>query len=84
MCFRAAIACLGALFEQLGRILVGSFRDTLSNLLKAMKSAEVGLLLTFCSVKKDKPVINNKKTHLFKYTLSHNAPQRAKSSTFSN
>nr|XP_046269809.1 HEAT repeat-containing protein 5A isoform X2 [Scatophagus argus] len=36
----AAIACLGALFEQLGRILVGSFKDTLANLLKAMKSAE--------------------------------------------
>ncbi|XP_049451782.1 HEAT repeat-containing protein 5A isoform X1 [Epinephelus fuscoguttatus] len=36
----AAIACLGALFEQLGRMLIGSFKDTLSNLLKAMKSAE--------------------------------------------
>lgn len=41
VCFRAAVACLGALFEQLGRLLVGLFRDTLSNLLKAMKSAEV-------------------------------------------
>ncbi|XP_038585677.1 HEAT repeat-containing protein 5A isoform X2 [Micropterus salmoides] len=36
----AAVACLGALFEQLGRMLVGSFKDTLTNLLKAMKSAE--------------------------------------------
>uniref|UniRef100_A0A8P4K7T2 HEAT repeat-containing protein 5A n=1 Tax=Dicentrarchus labrax TaxID=13489 RepID=A0A8P4K7T2_DICLA len=36
----AAIACLGALFEQLGRMLAGSFKDTLANLLKAMKSAE--------------------------------------------
>ncbi|XP_070698755.1 HEAT repeat-containing protein 5A [Pempheris klunzingeri] len=36
----AAIACLGALFEQLGRMLAGSFKDTLTNLLKAMKSAE--------------------------------------------
>ncbi|XP_071355215.1 HEAT repeat-containing protein 5A isoform X3 [Trachinotus anak] len=36
----AAVACLGALYEQLGRMLVGSFRDTLTNLLKAMKSAE--------------------------------------------
>ncbi|XP_068195506.1 HEAT repeat-containing protein 5A isoform X2 [Antennarius striatus] len=36
----AAIACLGALFEQLGRMLVGCFKDTLANLLKAMKSAE--------------------------------------------
>ena len=41
VCCRAAVACLGALFEQLGRILVGLFRDTLTNLLKAMKSAEV-------------------------------------------
>ncbi|XP_008275344.1 HEAT repeat-containing protein 5A [Stegastes partitus] len=36
----AAIACLGALYEQLGRMLAGSFKDTFSNLLKAMKSAE--------------------------------------------
>ncbi|KAM6968415.1 LOW QUALITY PROTEIN: HEAT repeat-containing protein 5A [Tautogolabrus adspersus] len=36
----AAVACLGALFEQLGRMLVGCFKDTLTNLLKAMKSAE--------------------------------------------
>uniref|UniRef100_UPI0037E9B09A HEAT repeat-containing protein 5A n=1 Tax=Semicossyphus pulcher TaxID=241346 RepID=UPI0037E9B09A len=36
----AAIACLGALFEQLGRMIVGCFKDTLANLLKAMKSAE--------------------------------------------
>ncbi|KAM7403791.1 hypothetical protein PAMA_004293 [Pampus argenteus] len=36
----AAIACLGTLFEQLGRMLVGSFKDTLANLLKAMRNAE--------------------------------------------
>ncbi|XP_035465938.2 HEAT repeat-containing protein 5A isoform X2 [Scophthalmus maximus] len=36
----AAVATLGALYEQLGRMLVGSFRDSLTNLLKAMKSAE--------------------------------------------
>ncbi|KAM6973609.1 HEAT repeat-containing protein 5A [Aplochiton taeniatus] len=36
----AAIACLGALYEQLGRMLVNTFKDTLTNLLKAMKSAE--------------------------------------------
>ena len=35
------MACLGSLFEQLGRFLVGSFRDVISNLLKNMKSAEV-------------------------------------------
>ncbi|XP_069008944.1 HEAT repeat-containing protein 5A isoform X2 [Embiotoca jacksoni] len=36
----AAIACLGGLYEQLGRMLSGTFKDTLANLLKAMKSAE--------------------------------------------
>ncbi|CAJ1074884.1 HEAT repeat-containing protein 5A isoform X4 [Xyrichtys novacula] len=36
----AAVACLGALFEQLGRMLAGCFKDALANLLKAMKSAE--------------------------------------------
>uniref|UniRef100_A0A674A2Y2 HEAT repeat-containing protein 5A n=1 Tax=Salmo trutta TaxID=8032 RepID=A0A674A2Y2_SALTR len=36
----AAIACLGALYEQLGRLLVNTFKETLANLLKAMKSAE--------------------------------------------
>lgn len=45
MCFRAALACIGALFEHLGRFLAGFFRDTLTNLLKAMKSAEVCLHL---------------------------------------
>lgn len=41
------MACLGSLFEQLGRFLVGSFRDVVSNLLKNMKNAEVSLLLPF-------------------------------------
>lgn len=41
VCFRAAVACLGAVYEQLGRMLGAAFRDTLTNLLKAMKSAEV-------------------------------------------
>ncbi|XP_058847609.1 HEAT repeat-containing protein 5A-like isoform X1 [Acipenser ruthenus] len=36
----AAVACLGALYEQLGRLLGNSFTDTVGNLLKAMKSAE--------------------------------------------
>lgn len=44
VCFRAAVACLGALFEQLGRMLVGFFKDTLTNMLKAMKNAEVSLV----------------------------------------
>uniref|UniRef100_A0A4W3GT71 HEAT repeat-containing protein 5A n=1 Tax=Callorhinchus milii TaxID=7868 RepID=A0A4W3GT71_CALMI len=36
----AAVACLGALYEQLGRMLGNTFTDTVGNLLKAMKSAE--------------------------------------------
>lgn len=39
--YRAAVACLGALYEQLGRLLINSFKETVANLLKAMKSAEV-------------------------------------------
>lgn len=38
---RAAVACLGSLFEQLGRLLVGSLREVTSNLLRTMKNAEV-------------------------------------------
>ncbi|XP_067847513.1 HEAT repeat-containing protein 5A isoform X2 [Heptranchias perlo] len=36
----AAVACLGALYEQLGRMLGNTYTDTVGNLLKAMKSAE--------------------------------------------
>ncbi|XP_051578229.1 HEAT repeat-containing protein 5A-like isoform X2 [Myxocyprinus asiaticus] len=36
----AAVACLGVLYEQLGRLLINSFKETMVNLLKAMKSAE--------------------------------------------
>ncbi|KAJ7990914.1 hypothetical protein DPEC_G00291830 [Dallia pectoralis] len=36
----AAIACLGALYEQLGRLLFNTFKETLAHLWKAMKSAE--------------------------------------------
>ncbi|XP_061631821.1 HEAT repeat-containing protein 5A isoform X3 [Phyllopteryx taeniolatus] len=36
----AAVACLGAMFEQLGGMLGGLFKDTLANLLKALKHAE--------------------------------------------
>lgn len=61
VCFRAAIACLGALFEQLGRMLVGYFKDTLANLLKAMKSAEV------CQ----RVVSPTETSHLLKYILFH-------------
>ncbi|CAL8283222.1 unnamed protein product [Lota lota] len=36
----AAIACLGSLYEQLGRMLLHSFKDSLVNLLKAFRNAE--------------------------------------------
>ncbi|XP_029454843.1 HEAT repeat-containing protein 5A isoform X1 [Rhinatrema bivittatum] len=36
----AAVACLGALYQKLGRLLGGTFTDTVGSLLKAMKNAE--------------------------------------------
>ncbi|XP_051880477.1 LOW QUALITY PROTEIN: HEAT repeat-containing protein 5B [Pristis pectinata] len=36
----AAVACIGAFFEKMGRMLGSSFPETVSNLLKALKSAE--------------------------------------------
>ncbi|XP_072425084.1 HEAT repeat-containing protein 5A isoform X1 [Chiloscyllium punctatum] len=36
----AGVVCLGALYEQLGRMLGNTYMDTVGNLLKAMKSAE--------------------------------------------
>ncbi|XP_072545928.1 HEAT repeat-containing protein 5A isoform X2 [Salminus brasiliensis] len=36
----AAVACLGAMYEQLGRLLISSFKETVANLLKSLKSAE--------------------------------------------
>ncbi|KAM9777521.1 HEAT repeat-containing protein 5A [Neosynchiropus ocellatus] len=36
----AAVACLGSLFEHLGRVLAGYIKDSLANLLRALKSAE--------------------------------------------
>ncbi|KAM9466485.1 HEAT repeat-containing protein 5A isoform 2-T4 [Clarias gariepinus] len=36
----AAVACLGAMYRQLGRLLINSFKETVANLLKAMKSSE--------------------------------------------
>lgn len=35
------MVCLGALYKKLGRILANAFTDTVGNILKAMKSAEV-------------------------------------------
>lgn len=40
-CFSAAVVCLGSLYKKLGRILGNTFSDTVGNILKAMKSAEV-------------------------------------------
>ncbi|EGW08299.1 HEAT repeat-containing protein 5A-like [Cricetulus griseus] len=37
----AAVVCLGSLYKKLGRILANAFTDTVGNILKAMKSAEV-------------------------------------------
>lgn len=84
VCFRAAVACLGALFEQLGRMLVGSFKDTLANLLKAMKSAEVCLLLSLFLFRNTNKLLfppereRNACTDTHRPPQSHNAPQRAK------
>ena len=39
--FSAAVVCLGSLYKKLGRILGNTFTDTVGNILKAMKSAEV-------------------------------------------
>ncbi|NP_001090667.1 HEAT repeat-containing protein 5A [Xenopus tropicalis] len=36
----AAVACLGALYQKLGRLLGSTFSDTVSNLLKVLRSAE--------------------------------------------
>ncbi|KAJ3609917.1 hypothetical protein NHX12_022011 [Muraenolepis orangiensis] len=36
----AAVACIGAFYEKMGRMLGSSFPDTINNLLKALKSAE--------------------------------------------
>lgn len=38
---RAAVACVGAFYEKMGRMLGSSFPETVNNLLKSLKSAEV-------------------------------------------
>lgn len=42
---RAAVACVGAFYEKMGRMLGSSFPETVNNLLKSLKSAEVSFLL---------------------------------------
>jgi hypothetical protein len=48
--FRAAITCLGTMYEKLGRLMGRSYEDTVQLLLKSIKSAEVcnGLYCLFC------------------------------------
>lgn len=38
---RAAVACVGAFYEKMGRMLGSAFPETVNNLLKSLKSAEV-------------------------------------------
>jgi len=38
----AAIACLGGMYEKLGRMVGRSYEETISLLVKALKNAEVG------------------------------------------
>ena len=42
----AAIACLGGMYEKLGRMVGRSYEETISLLVKALKNAEVADLLT--------------------------------------
>lgn len=42
---RAAVACVGAFYEKMGRMLGSSFPETVNNLLKSLKSAEVSFNL---------------------------------------
>lgn len=48
----AAVACVGAFYEKMGRMLGSSFPDTINNLLKALKSAEVWhkIHTTYCDL----------------------------------
>ena len=39
--FRAAVACIGGMYEKLGRMVGRSYEDTISLLIKALKNAEV-------------------------------------------
>lgn len=38
---RAAVACLGAMYEQLGRMVGRSYEETVQILIKSLKNAEV-------------------------------------------
>lgn len=77
VCFSAAMACLGSLFEQLGRVLVTSFRETLSNLLKYLKNAEVFLLLIFTNTHSSSTLLCGWQEHVVRsvvWCATHEVP----------
>ena len=39
--FRAAVACLGGIYEKMGRMTGRSYEETVNALIKSLKSAEV-------------------------------------------
>jgi hypothetical protein len=41
VCFRVAIACLGGMYEKLGRMVGRSYEETVQILIRALKNAEV-------------------------------------------
>ena len=43
--FRAAISCIGGMYEKLGRMVGRSYEETVSILIKALKNAEVCLCI---------------------------------------
>lgn len=49
--YRAAVTCVGAFYEKMGRMLGSAFPETVNNLLKSLKSAEVSFTINikmFC------------------------------------
>ena len=46
--YRAAVACVGAFYEKMGRMLGRAFPETVNNLLKSLKSAEVSFTSIQC------------------------------------
>lgn len=45
--YRAAVTCVGAFYEKMGRMLGSAFPETVNNLLKSLKSAEVSCCFFF-------------------------------------
>ena len=54
--YRAAVTCIGAFYEKMGRMLGSAFPETVNNLLKSLKSAEVSfttnIIYMLCSWQK--------------------------------